>query len=67
VPGSIRPGPSSPSRAILSQDAAFSVDALCKCEKPWLERRLYWVYVTTTTATIITITTIIMTKPGQHK
>jgi hypothetical protein len=37
MPGSIRSGPSSPGRAylaILSQDAVFSVDALCKCGKP---------------------------------
>jgi hypothetical protein len=27
------PGPSSPGRAILSYDAVFSVDALCKCVK----------------------------------
>jgi hypothetical protein len=33
MPGSIRSGPSSPGRAILSQDAVFSVDALCKCGK----------------------------------
>ena len=38
MPGSIRSGPSSPGRAILFQDAAFSVDAFCKCGKPWLGR-----------------------------
>jgi hypothetical protein len=39
MPGSVRSGPSSPDRAILSQDAVFSVDALCKCGKPRLGRR----------------------------
>jgi len=32
--GSIRSAPSCPSRAILSWDAVFYVDALCKCGKP---------------------------------
>jgi hypothetical protein len=39
--GSIRSGPSNPGRAILSQDAVFFVDALCKCGKPRLGRWLY--------------------------
>jgi hypothetical protein len=39
--GSVRSGPSSPGRAILSQDAVFSVDALCKCGKPRLGRWSY--------------------------
>jgi len=42
MPGSRgRSGPSSPGRAILSQDAVFSVDALCKCGKPRLGRWSY--------------------------
>jgi hypothetical protein len=41
ISGSVRSGPSSPGRAIISQDAEFSVDTLCKCGKPRLGRWLY--------------------------